>query len=67
MELTENEKKEIEKINNMCHEEMCRLWRHSPSGHPYFDNTKPFMKIFIDRLLNHFGGFTPEISKRINW
>ncbi len=66
MELTENEKVEIEKINNMCHEEMCKLWKYAPTGHIYFDSTKPYVKIFEDRLFNHFGGFTPELSKRIN-
>ena len=66
MNLTENEKIEIKKINNMSHEEMCILWRHSSSGHPYFDNTKPYDKVFKDRLFNYFGDFTPKISKRIN-
>ena len=61
------EKEEIEKINNMCHEEMCKLWRHAPSDHPYFNNTKPYAKIFEDRLFNHFGGFTTKISKKIGW
>lgn len=56
----------IEKINNMSQTEMARLWRFAPSGHPYFDSTKPFFKIFKERFDN-FGGFTPAISKTIGW
>ena len=66
-ELTEDQKKEIEKINKMEHYEMCSLWRNAPSGHPYFDKTKPYADIFKKRLFEHFGGFTPEISKSIGW
>ena len=65
MNLTKNEKMGIEKIKKMSHEDMCMLWRYSASGHPYFDNTKPYAKVFKDRLFKHFGGFTPEISKKI--
>jgi len=57
----------IDKINNMSHIEMCRLWRFAPSGHPYFDSTQPYYKIFRARLYDHFGGFTPEISKEIGF
>jgi len=66
-ELTEEEKKEIEKINNMSQEDMCKLWRFSPLDHPYFDQSKPYAQIFEKRLFGHFGGFTPEISKKIGW
>ena len=58
---------EIEKINNMTHEEMARLWRFAPAGHPYFDSTKPFFKVFKKRLFEHFGGFNPQLSKKIGW
>jgi len=64
-EITILQGKEIDKINNMTHMEMCRLWRFAPSGHPYFDKTLPYFKIFKNRLYNHFNGFTPEISKSI--
>ena len=57
--------KEIEKINEMTHYDMCDLWRNAPLGHPWFDNTLPYHAIFKDRLFHHFGGFTPEISKSI--
>ena len=67
MKLTEDQKKEIEKINKMAHYDMCSLWRFAPSGHPYFDNTKPYADIFKKRLFEYFGGFTPDISKGIGW
>ncbi len=55
--------KEIEKIKTMGHEEMCKLWRFAPSDHPYFNSTLPYCEIFRKRLFDHFGGFTPKISK----
>lgn len=57
----------IEEINNMSHLEMAKLWRFVSPGHPYFDTTKPFFKIFEKRFWHHFGGFTPEISKTLGW
>ena len=65
MEPTEQE--EIDKIKAMSHTEMCRLWRFAPSGHPYFDETLPYFKVFSHRLFTELGGFTPEISKKIGW
>ena len=65
--ISEIEQEEIRKINDMGHEELCILWRQSPSGHPYFDSSKPYYKILQNRLFNHFGGFTPELSKKIGW
>ena len=58
---------EIVKIQNMSHMDMCKLWRKAPSGHPYFDMTLSYFKVFEDHLMGHFGGFTPEISKEIGW
>lgn len=66
-ELTEEQKDIIEIINNMSHYSICELWWHAPSGHPYFDKTLPFFKVFEKRLFEHFGGFTSEISKSIGW
>jgi hypothetical protein len=57
----------IDRINQMGHEEMCSLWRFAKVGHPYFDKTLPYVKVFEERLFKHFGGFTPEISKSIGW
>jgi hypothetical protein len=61
-----NNQEEFDKINAMSREEMCRLWRFSPSGHPYFDSTKPFWPVFKKRF-DELGGFNPEISKKIGW
>jgi len=60
------EEKEIEKINQMSQYEMASLWRFAPSGHPYFDKTKPFFKVF-DKRFKQLGGFTPTISKSLGW
>ena len=62
---TPEQQKIVDKINNMNHFEMCRLWRFAPSGHHYFDNQLPYAEIFEKRLFKHFGGFTPEISKSL--
>ncbi|KKK97727.1 hypothetical protein LCGC14_2649840 [marine sediment metagenome] len=67
MKLTKEQQKEIDKINSMDHESMCSLWRFAAIGHPYFDATKPYYEVFRKRLYDHFGGFTPEISKSIGW
>jgi hypothetical protein len=55
----------INQINEMSHFEMCSLWRFAPSGHPFFNITLPYAEVFQARLFNHFGGFTPEISKAL--
>lgn len=66
-------KEQIEKaskeIENMGHEEMCHIWRFAPQGSEiYFQGALfPEGKDFKTRLYDHFGGFTPEISKRIGW
>lgn len=63
----------VDQINSLSHYEMCSIWRFglpkaSPSEpHIYFDNTKPYSKIFQKRLFEHFGGFTREISKDLGW
>jgi len=57
----------IDKINQMGRHEMCSLWRFTPPGHPYFDTTLPYNKVFEERLFKYFGGFTPEISKALGW
>jgi hypothetical protein len=50
----------------MTHEDMCRLWRFAPFGCEIFQSDKPFFKVFQKRF-KEFGGFTPEISKKIGW
>lgn len=54
-------------IDNLSHEEMCRHWRFGTGKRIWFDSTNELAGYFKDRLFNHFGGFTPEISKRIGW
>lgn len=53
------------KIDAMSHEEMCRHWRFAKVGDPLLQGEAGFY--FKSRLFDHFGGFTPEISKRIGW
>ena len=67
MKITPEQQKIIDKINNMEHYEMCLLWRFAPVGHSYFDATLPYHDVFKKRLFEHFGGFTPEISKSLGW
>lgn len=64
--MTEVVQEEIDRINMMGREEMCRLWRNAPPGHPYFDSTKPYYAIFKARF-DGLGGFSPAISKKIGW
>jgi hypothetical protein len=52
-------------IDKLTHEEMCRMWRFSPSGHPYFQKGEVFDH--FEKRFNDFGGFTSTISKKIGW
>ena len=52
------------KIDAMTYERMAYLLRFAPSGHIYFDMTKPFHKVFMAKFSN-FGGWTPALSKKI--
>lgn len=61
----QGDKEVKEQINQMSRIEMAYLWRFAPSGHPYFDDRKPFYKVFKKRFMHDLGGFTPEISKAI--
>jgi hypothetical protein len=53
-------------IDSMTREEMCRLWRFAPSGHPCFVRDSPVADHFEVRFRS-LGGFSPEISKKIGW
>lgn len=64
--MTDAEKREIEIINQMSQEAMASLWRHAPSGHPYFDRSKPYFEVF-DKRFKALGGFTSAISKSVGW
>ena len=57
---------EFAKIESMTQYEMAQLWRFAPSGHPYFDSTKPYYAVFAARFAA-LGGFTPAISKALGW
>ncbi len=50
-------------IDNMSEEEMARLHRFAPSGHPLFDTRYPLYEHFKTR----FHGITTEMSKKIGW
>ena len=56
----------IDAVNTMDHETMARLWRFSPAENPIFSKAYPIYDHFIKRF-NEFGGWTPELSKRIGW
>jgi len=60
--VTPEQKKEID---GMSHYELCRAWRFAEVGDPLFaDDTG---KYFREVLFGKYGGFTPEISKRLGW
>lgn len=65
MNYTPEQQEIIDRINQMSQFEMCSLWRYTPTGHIYFDSTLPYAEVFKKRLFDHFGGFTPEISKAL--
>ena len=50
-------------IDAMTQEDMARLWRCAPAGHPYFQRGSGLYEHFERR----FKGFTPAISKSIGW
>lgn len=66
VEFTQDDvKKALEEIDEMDHLTMCRLWRFSLTGTIYFRSDLPTAEAFKKRLFDHFGGFTPEISKEL--
>ena len=54
---------EKDKIDKMSQEDMARLWRSAPAGHPYFKTNLPLWQYFNSKFM----GFTPLISKKIGW
>lgn len=69
-EYSEQEIKEaLARIEQLDHYEMCRLWRFYPVGEDnvYFRSDLPTGEAFKNRLFQHFGGFTPEISKSLGF
>lgn len=61
--MTTEEKNEID---NLTHLEMCRAWRFGRKKE-WSDSRFESAEYFKKRLFNHFGGFTPSISKAIGW
>ena len=58
----------LQRIENMDHYTMCRLWRFAPAGSEiYFRSDIATGEAFKNRLFKHFGGFTSEISKDLGW
>jgi len=53
-------------IDSMSHEDMARMWRFAPPGHPIFNKDLPFFERFEKRF-KELGGMTPAISKMIGW
>jgi len=58
--------KHKEKIDRMSREEMCSMWRFSPTGHPYFVIGTELNEYFEKRF-KELGGFSHAISKKIGW
>jgi hypothetical protein len=52
------------KIDAMSREQMARMWRFAPVGHPMFQGEVG--EYFVKRF-NELGGWTPELSKQIGW
>ena len=57
-------KEEIERIYQMSHLDMARMWINKPKCHIYFDKLLPFYEIFKERL-ESLGGITEEIKAQI--
>jgi hypothetical protein len=68
----------INEVNGASHEQICRWYRFLPSpGMAAINMTREVFEkclakdvVIMNRIterLEEFGGFTPEISKRIGW
>ncbi len=51
------------RIDALTQEEMARKWRYAPIGDPMFQGEAGQ---YFERRFKKLGGFTPEISKRID-
>lgn len=68
MEFTQQEIEEaLAEIETLDHYDMCRMWRFGEAKPIYLRNDIPTGAAFSKRLFQHFGGFTPEISKSLGW
>jgi hypothetical protein len=59
---------ECAKIDLLSHEDMARLWRFAPPGHPWFDSHQA-REVFehLQKRFNASGGMTVGVSKIIGW
>ena len=59
----------LEAIEHMDHYTMCSKWRFSRGDEDaiYFRSDLPTGTAFSKRLFDHFGGFTPDISKSLGF
>ena len=66
----------LEQVEKADHEQICKWYRFLPSpasdmvGKPNFDGILEIEVKIMNRIserLKEFGGFTPEISKKIGW
>lgn len=64
--MAESTQEIIDTINKMPSDEMVHLWRFAPAGHPYFDGTLPYFKVF-DKRFRKLGGISSKILKRIGY
>ena len=55
------------KIDSMDHEELARLHRFSPPGHPVFNRDNDELYAHFEARFQSFGGMTPAVSKAIGW
>ena len=68
VKLTEEEIEQWkEKIDNMTHEELARMYRFERIGHPVFSSVYDDLYQYFENRFNKFGGMTPAISKMIGW
>ena len=65
-----------EQVEAASHEQLCRWWRFQGCpgadriGYDDFQDTLEREARIMDRIgerIKEFGGFTPEISKRLGW
>ena len=68
----------MKEVEIASHEQICRWYRFLPSpgqwaiekGRDVFNKALSTEKLIMDKIcerLKKFGGFTPEISKKIGW
>jgi hypothetical protein len=56
----------LDEVNNASHEQICRLYRFLPTPAFYSQESFDILTRVCERL-KEFGGFTPEISKKIGF